>query len=82
MKSSKATGESSNIRATLAPCEPLRANVETPKEEPRGANIPTFDRDLILRLVRDSRREQGLSERISDQSVIARLSVLVGGGRR
>ncbi len=82
MKSSEAIGESSNRRNILAPFEPPSANIKQPKREPRDAKIPTFDTELILQLVRDSRQEQGLSERISEPSVIARLAVLVGGGRK
>ena len=36
-----------------------------------------FDFEVVQRLVRESRREQGLSERITDPGVIARLAVLV-----
>jgi len=36
-----------------------------------------FDPELIQKLVRESRRGQGLPEQVSDPALIARLAVLV-----
>ena len=50
-----------------------------------GASPPpltAFDPETIQRIVRESRREQGLPERISDPSVIARLATMVESALR
>ena len=42
------------------------------------SNTPcSFAPEVVQRLVRESRREQGLSERITDPGALARLAVLV-----
>ena len=48
-----------------------------PHALPKPAPVTAFDPETIQRIVRESRREQGLPERISDPSVMAKLAVLV-----
>ena len=47
-----------------------------------STHVSLFDKNVVKRLVSESRREQGLPETVSDSSVIARLAILVGGGRK
>jgi hypothetical protein len=48
-------------------------------EKTRADAAPAFDPAIVRELVRSSRAAQGLADRITDPSVIARLAVLVNG---
>ena len=53
-----------------------------PHALPKPAPVTAFDPETIQRIVRESRREQGLPERISDPSVIARIATMVESALR
>jgi len=46
---------------------------------PRGGLLAWLDPEAILRIVRESRNDQGLPERITEPSVLSRLAILVRG---
>ena len=63
-------------RSASAPGRPARADFLNDTKHAATA-FRLFDVEVVQRLVRESRREQGLSPTVTDPGAIARLAVLV-----
>ena len=65
---------------TIAP--PTRTLSGTSTSRPAVVTDGGLPIDVVTRLVRDSRKAQGLPERISDPAVLSRLAVLIAAARQ